>query len=374
MRGSDQAGAGVLFSYVSAEARVPLDHPLRLIRAVVDEALDVLSGEFEALYARSGRPSVPPEKLIRALLLQAFFSIRSERQLMQQLDYNLLFRWFVGLPVDAPVWDATTFSKNRDRLLDAEITRKLLAAVLGQPRVAALMSDEHFSVDGTLIQAWASHKSFQPKDAPEPADNGDDPPDAPPTGRNAERNFRGEKRSNQTHVSRTDPDARLARKSNNTAAILAYAGHVLMENRNGLVAHEHLTHATGRAEREAALLLVDRVPRCTTLGGDKGYDTRSLVETLIERGIAPHIARDTHASPTGVCRSSAVPEALVSTEGYATSQRIRKRIEEVFGWIKQSAGLRQVRHRGIKRVSAAFSLAVIAYNLTRLPKLLAQTA
>lgn len=374
MRGSDQAGTSVLFSYVSAEARVPPDHPLRLIRAVVDEALDVMSGEFEALYARSGRPSVPPEKLIRALLLQAFFSIRSERQLMQQLDYNLLFRWFVGLPVDAPVWDATTFSKNRDRLLDAEITRKLLAAVLGQPRVAVLMSDEHFSVDGTLIQAWASHKSFQPKDTSEAASDDNDPPDVPPTGRNAERNFRGEKRSNQTHASRTDPDARLARKSNNTAAILAYAGHILMENRNGLVAHEHLTHATGRAEREAALLLVDRAPRCTTLGGDRGYDTRSLVETLIERGISPHIARDTHASPTGVCRSSAVPEALVSTEGYATSQRIRKRIEEVFGWLKQSAGLRQVRHRGIKRVSAVFSLAVTAYNLTRLAKLLPQPA
>lgn len=369
MRGSDRAGADGLFSYVSAEARVPATHPLRLIRAVVDEALEALSAEFEALYARVGRPSVPPEKLIRALLLQAFFSIRSERQLMQQLDYNLLFRWFVGLSMDAPVWDATTFSKNRDRLLDAEITRKLLAAVLAQPRVAALMSDEHFSVDGTLIQAWASHKSFKPKDAP--AQGGDDDP---PVGRNAERDFRGEKRSNQTHASTTDPDARLARKSNHTAAILAYAGHVLMENRHGLVAQEHLSHATGRAERETALLLVDRSPGCTTLGADKGYDATALVEALVARGIAPHIARNTPASKTGRQRRSAVPEALIETEGYLTSQRIRKRIEEVFGWIKQAAGLRQTKHRGIRRVRAVFSLAVTAYNLTRMPKLLQQPA
>ncbi len=370
MRGSDHSGAEVLFSYVSAEARVPAGHPLRLIRAVVDEALDVLSDEFKALYARTGRPSVPPEKLIRALLLQAFFSIRSERQLMQQLDYNLLFRWFVGLSMDAPVWDATTFSKNRDRLLDAEITRKLLAAVLAQPRVAALMSDEHFSVDGSLIQAWASHKSFKPRDASDQGDDSDDPP----AGRNAERNFRGEKRSNETHASTTDPDARLARKSNNTTAILAYAGHVLMENRHGLVAHAHLTHATGRAEREAALVLVDRSAGCATLGADKGYDATAFVEALVERGIAPHIAGNTHARPSGTCRTSAVPEALTSTQGYATSQRIRKRIEEIFGWIKQSAGLRQTKHRGLKRVSAVFSLAVTAYNLIRLPKLLGQAA
>ena len=234
-------GSGVLFSYVSAEARVPASHPLRLIRAVVDEASKALSPEFEALYARVGRPSVPPGKLIRALLLQAFFSIRSGRQLMQQLDCNLLFRWFAGLSMDAPVWDATTFSKNRDRLPEADITRKLLAAVLARPRLAALMSDEHFSVDGTLIQAWAGHKSFKPKDTP--GQGGDDPPG----GRNAERDFRGETRSNETHASTTDPDARLARKSNNTAAILACAGHVLMENRHGLVAQEHLTHATRRA-------------------------------------------------------------------------------------------------------------------------------
>jgi transposase len=362
-----------LFSYVSAEARVPVAHPLRLIRAVVDEALDVLSADFERLYARVGRPSVPPENLIRALLLQAFFSIRSERQLMEQLDYNLLFRWFIGLAVDAPVWDATTFSKNRDRLLDADITRKLLAAVLSQPRVAALMSDEHFSVDGTLIQAWASHKSFKPKDDLGGDSGSNEPPSHPP-GRNAEHNFRGEKRSNETHASITDPDARLARKSNNTAAILAYAGHVLMENRHGLVAAELLTHATGRAEREAALVLVDRKPGCATLGADKGYDAASFIEALAARGISPHIARDVHARHTGTRRRSAVPERLTQTDGYGKSQRIRKRIEEVFGWIKQSAGLRQTRHRGIARVSATFSIAVTAYNLIRLPRLLQQIA
>ena len=363
MCGSDHAGAEALFSYVSAEARVPAGHPLRLIRAVVDEALDVLSGEFEALYARTGRPSVPPEKLIRALLLQAFFSIRSERQLMQQLDYNLLFRWFVGLSMDALVWDATTFSKNRDRLLDAEITRKLLAAVLGQPRVAALMSDEHFSVDGTLIQAWASHKSFKPKDAPEdPPGPGDDSHD-PPAGRNAERNFRGEKRSNETHASSTDPDARLARKSNNTAAILAYAGHVLMENRNGLVAHEHLTHATGRAEREAALLLVDRRAGCTTLGADKGYDAEEFIEACQQMKVTPHVAQNTSG------RRSAVPDEIARSVGYAISQQKRKLIEQGFGWAKTVGRMRQVMVRGLKKVDPMFVLNMAAYNLVRMRSL-----
>jgi transposase len=366
MRGDDRAASDALFSYVSLEARVPASHPLRLIRAVVDEALEVLSPRFDELYARTGRPSVPPEKLIRALLVQAFFSIRSERQLMQQLDYNLLFRWFVGLSMDAPVWDATTFTKNRERLLDAEITRQLLAAVLAQARVAALMSDEHFSVDGTLIQAWASHKSFRPKEA-----SGED--DEPPAGRNAEQDFRGEKRSNTTHASTTDPDARLARKSNNTAACMAYAGHVLMENRNGLVAQEMVSLATGTAERDSALCLLDRLHDgpSRTLGADRGYDTRAFVAALGERGIAPHIARDTHASKTGRHRFSAVPEPLTQTAGYLASQRVRKRIEEVFAWAKEVARLRQTRHRGLPRVSAVFSLAITAYNLVRLPKLLA---
>ncbi len=368
MRGSDDQ-PGMMFSYVSCEARVPADHPLRLIRAVVDEALDVLSPEFEGLYARVGRPGIAPEKLLRALLLQAFYAVRSERQLMEQLNYNLLFRWFVGLSMDAPVWDASTFSKNRDRLLDGDVAQKLLAAVVAQPRVAALMSNEHFSVDGTLIQAWASHKSFQPKTGAEDGPPGD--AGAPP-GRNAERDWRGQKRSNETHASTTDPDARLARKSDGQASILAYAGHVLMENRSGLVAQSCLTYATGTAEREAALVLVDRVaPRQRiTLGADKGYDVAAFIAALRARRVTPHVAVDGRVSKLGVQRNSAVDQRTMRHAGYAASQRVRKRIEEVFGWIKSSAGLRQTKHRGHERVGWRFDLAVTAYNLVRLPKLL----
>ncbi len=341
MRGSDEQTA-LLFSYVSCEARVPADHPLRLIRAVVDEALEVLSPEFDRLYARVGRPGIAPEKLLRALLLQAFYSVRSERQLMEQIGYNLLFRWFVGVAMDAPLWDATTFSKNRDRLLDGDVAQRLLAAVVVQPRIRALMSDEHFSVDGTLIQAWASHKSFQPK--PE-TENGDPPTPpggaaSPSPGRNAEQNWRGQKRSNETHRSTTDPDARLARKSNGQASILAYAGHVLMENRSGLVAQSCLTHATGTAERDAALVLVDRLARRRriTLGADKGYDVSGFVQALRQRQVTPHIATDRRLSKTGVVRRSGVDGRTERHSGYAVSQRIRKRIEEVFGWVKSSAG------------------------------------
>ena len=378
MRGSDEQ-TGALFSYVSCEARVPADHPLRLIRAVVDEALDVLSPEFDRLYARVGRPGIAPEKLLRALLLQAFYSVRSERQLMEQIGYNLLFRWFVGLAMDAPVWDATTFSKNRDRLLDGDVAQRLLAAVVAQPRVSALMSNEHFSIDGTLIQAWASHKSFQPK----PDADGGDPPSAssgsPSTGtagRNAEQNWRGQKRSNDTHRSTTDPDARLARKSNGQASVLAYAGHVLMENRNGLVAHSCLTHATGTAERDAALVLVDQLKprRRITLGADKGYDVLGFVQALRQRRVTPHITTDRRVSKLGVVRRSGVDGRTTRHPGYAVSQRARKRIEEVFGWIKSSAGFRQTRHRGRERVAWCFDLAATAYNLIRLPKLLAATA
>ena len=371
MRGGDDQ-LGALFSYVSCEARVPPDHPLRLIRAVVDEALDVLSPEFDRLYARVGRPGIAPEKLLRALLLQAFYSIRSERQLMEQLDYNLLFRWFVGLSMDAPVWDASTFSKNRDRLLDGDVAQRLLAAVVAQPRIKALMSNEHFSVDGTLIQAWASQKSFQPKpgtDAEPPSDD----PGAPPAGRNADRDWRGQKRSNETHASTTDPDTRLARKSNGQASIMAYAGHVLMENRNGLVAHSCLTHATGTAERDAALALIDRMPpgRRITLGADKGYDVAGFIAALRARRVTPHVAVDGHVSKLGVRRSSGVDGRTMRHTGYAASQRVRKRIEEVFGWIKASAGLRQTKHRGRARVGWQFDLAITAYNLIRLPRLLA---
>jgi transposase len=378
MRGGDEQ-TDALFSYVSCEARVPPDHPLRLIRAVVDEALDVLSLEFDRLYARVGRPGVAPEKLLRALLLQAFYSIRSERQLMEQLDYNLLFRWFVGLAMDAPVWDASTFSKNRDRLLDGDVAQRLLAAVVAQPRVKALMSHEHFSVDGTLIQAWASHKSFQPKpgsNAEPPAGGGPGAPLAtPPAGRNAEGNWRGQKRSNETHASTTDPDARLARKSDGQSSILAYAGHVLMENRNGLVARSCLTHATGTAERDAALALVDQMApgRRITLGADKGYDVAGFIAALRERRVTPHVAVDGRVSKLGKQRASGVDGRTMRHAGYAASQRVRKRIEEVFGWLKGSAGFRQTKHRGRERVGWQFNLAITGYNLIRLPKLLATT-
>ena len=374
MRGLDEQ-TGSLFSSVSCEARVPTDHPLRLIRAVVDEALDVLSPEFDRLYAKVGRPGIAPEKLLRALLLQAFYSVRSERQLMEQIGYNLLLRWFVGLAMDAPVWDATTFSKNRDRLLDGDVAQRLLAAVVAQPRVRALMSDEHFSVDGTLIQAWASHKSFQPRPSAENGDPpapGSTPPEPATSGRNAEQSWRGQRRRNETHGSITDPDARLARKSNGQASILAYAGHVLMENRNGLVAQSCLTHATGTAERDAALVLVDRLGphRRITLGADKGYDVMGFVQALRQRRVVPHIATDRRVSKTGVVRRSGVDGRTQRHPGYAASQRVRKRTEEVFGWVKSSAGLRQTKHRGRERVGWCFDLAATAYNLTRLPKLL----
>lgn len=369
-----------MFSYVSCEARVPAGHPLRVIRAIVDEALDVMSADFEGLYAQVGRPSIPPEKLLRALLLQAFYGIRSERQLMEQLDYNLLFRWFVGLAMDAPVWDASTFSKNRDRLLAGDVAQRLLAAVSARPRVQALMSDEHFSVDGTLIQAWASHKSFQPR----PATEDDEPPASGAStadekqcpGRNGERDWRGQKRSNRTHASTTDPDARLARKSDGQSSILAYAGHVLMENRNGLVRGACLNRAGGMAERDAALTLLDRQPRHSriTLGADKGYDVRDFITALRTRLVTPHVAIDTRISKLGTQRRSAVDRRTTRHVGYRVSLRVRKRIEEVFGWVKSSAGLRQTKFRGVDRVGWSFSLAATAYNLIRLPRLLGCSA
>jgi transposase len=374
MRGEDAQTAS-LFSYVSCEARVPPDHPLRTIRAIVDEALVVLSDSLDALYSSQGRPSIPPEKLLRALLLQAFFGIRSERQLMEQLDYNLMFRWFAGLSVDAAVWDASTFSKNRDRLLEGDIARRFLVAVISQPRVKALMSDEHFSVDGTLIQAWASHKSFQPKAGTAPDDT-DQPPGGGPGGRNAERDWRGKPRGNETHESKTDPDARLARKSNGQSSILAYAGHVLMENRNGLVSDVCLTRASGTAERDAALVMLDRREgrRRITLGADKGYDVTAFVQALRRRRVTPHVAAGKRRSKLGVARHSEIDARTTRHPGHEISQRIRKRIEEVFGWAKSAAGLRQTKFRGLERTGWAFSLAATAYNLIRLPRLLAQPA
>jgi len=360
MRGTD-GRTDQLFSYVSCEARVPVDHPLRPIRMIVDEALEVLSPELETLYAKTGRPSIAPEKLLRALLLQAFYSVRSERQLMEQLDYNLLFRWFVGLPMDAAIWDVTVFTKNRERLIEGDIATKFMAAVLRQPRVKTLLSDDHFSVDGTLIEAWASMKSFRPKD-------GSGPPPGP--GRNGERDFHGEKRSNDTHASTTDPDARLIRKGPGQASRLAYMGHVLMENRNGLVVDARLTRATGTAEREAALAMIDERPGThrITLGADKAYDVAAFVASLRDRVVSPHVTQNTKG------RRSAIDGRTTRHPGYAVSLRIRKRIEEVFGWVKTSAGLSKTRHRGLDRVGWSFTLTVAAYNLVRLPKLLATPA
>jgi transposase len=364
MRGGDVQTEG-LFSYVSCEARVPAGHPLRAIRAMVDEVLEVLSADFEGMYAKTGRPSIAPEKLLRALLLQAFYSIRSERQLMEQLDYNLLFRWFVGLSMDSAVWDATVFTKNRDRLLEGDVATKFLAAVVAQARGRNLLSDEHFSVDGTLIDAWASMKSFRPKD------DGDGPPGP---GRNAERDFRGERRSNQTHASTTDPEAKLYRKANGQASRMAFMGHVLMENRNGLVVGARVTQATGTAEREAALALVDGLGAKgrITLGADKAYDAREFVRDLRARKVTPHIARNEQITEAGERRrSSAIDGRTTRHPGYAISLRIRKRIEEVFGWAKTTGGLRKTRHKGTDRVGWAFILTAAAYNLVRLPKLIA---
>jgi transposase len=357
MRGGDHR-TDSLFSYVSCEARVPADHPLRPMRAIVDEALEVLSPEFAQLYSHTGRPSIPPEKLLRALLLQAFYSIRSERQLMEQMDYNLLFRWFAGLSMDAPTWDVTVFTKNRDRLLEGDVAGKFLAAVLGQPRVRALLSTEHFSVDGTLIEAWASMKSFKPKEG-----GGEDQAGG---GRNADRDFHGEKRRNDTHASTTDPDARLYRKSPGQGARLCFVGHLLMENRHGLVVDTELTRATGWAERAAAAAMAEDIARAgrVTLAADKAYDTADLVAELRALNITPHVARHT------TNRRSAIDGRTTRHAGYVQSQRARKRIEEAFAWIKTVGGLRKTRHRGVDRVAWFFTLTATAYNLVRLPKLL----
>ena len=357
MRGTDSRRDG-LFSYVRADSRVPKDHPLRAIRRVTDAALGSLSPQFDALYCKEGRPSIAPEKLLRALLLQAFYTVRSERQLMEQLDYNLLFRWFVGLSVDDPVWDATVFSKNRDRLLEGEIAAAFLDAVLNLPEVSALLSKEHFSVDGTLIQAWASMKSFRRKD-------GNDQPPGP--GRNGERDFHRDKRSNQTHASTTDPDARLAKKSAGKEAKLAYSGNLLMENRHGLVVDARVEPATGTAEPEAALAMLGELPEGprVTVGADKAYDTAGFVAAARALNVTPHVAQNIHAG-----RGSNIDGRTTRHGGYAVSQVIRKRIEEANGWIKCGGGMTQTRFRGLARVNWMFQLKAAAYNLIRLPKLL----
>jgi transposase len=359
MRGLDNR-TGELFSYVDLEVRVPQNHPLRAIRAIVNAALGALGQEFARLYAPIGRPSIPPEKLLRAMLLQVFYSIRSERQLMERLEFDLLFRWFVGIGVDDPAWDHSTFSKNRDRLLEGEVATKFLEAVLAQPRVRRLLSTDHFSVDGTLIEAWASMKSFKPIDGSDP------PTDA--GGRNGESDFHGHKRSNATHASSTDPQARLYRKGPGKEARLCFIGHALMENRSGLLVDGCVTPADGHAERVAALHMIepraDR-PRAITLGADKGYDAEDFVNELRSMKVTPHVAQNTRN------RRSAIDGRTTRHAGYVASQRIRKRIEEAFGWIKTVAGQDKTRFRGTARVGFAFTFAAAAYNLVRLPKLLA---
>lgn len=358
VRGADRKWEG-MFSYVRVEERVPSGHPLRAIRTLVDAVLSELSPAFETLYARVGRPSIPPEHLLRALLLQAFYTVRSERLLMEQLDYNLLFRWFVGLSMDEAVWDATVFCKNRDRLLDGDVAAKFMAGVLNLPQVKKLLSSEHFSVDGTLIEAWASMKSFVPKD-------GSGPPPAAAGGRNAERDFHGEKRSNDTHASTTDPDARLLRKGQGKEAKLCHMGHILTENRHGLIVDARLTEANGTAECATALdMIEDQGGRRKTLGADKSYDTADFVAGCRARGCVPHVAQnDAH-------RRSAIDRRTTRHPGYAISQIKRKRIEEPFGWMKTVGGLRKTRHRGRPLVEWLFVLTAAAYNLIRIPKLLA---
>jgi transposase len=358
MRGDDKQQSG-MFSYLSAEQRVPQDHPLRAMRTMVDEAFGELSPRFAKLYAKRGRPSIAPEKLLRALLLQVLYTIRSERQLMEQLDYNLLFRWFVGLSMDDAIWDVTVFTKNRERLLKGKIAQALFEQVLEQAQHRGLLSAEHFTVDGTLIEAWAGHKSFQRKDQPPqpPADGGSNPTV----------NFHGEQRRNDTHQSTTDPEALLYRKSGGSESKLCYQAHVLMENRNGLVVDTRLTRATGTGERDAALDMAVQILGGRghgTLAGDKNYDTKGLVAKLREAGMTPHVAQNQHAR-----RSSAIDGRTTRHPGYAISQRKRKRVEEIFGWIKTIAGLRKTRHRGRKRVGWMFTFAAAAYNLVRMRNL-----
>jgi transposase len=362
MRGTDER-SGELFSYVDLERRVRRDHPLRPIREMANVVLAGLSDDFAALYSGTGRPSIAPEMLLRAMLLQAFYSVRSERQLMERLEFDLLFRWFVGLGVDDPVWDHSTFSKNRDRLLKGDIAAKFLAVVLAQPRVKRLLSSEHFSVDGTLIEAWASMKSFRPK--------GSKGGDGEGGGRNTATDFRGQKRSNETHESTTDADAKLYRKGPGMEAKLCFIGHGLMENRSGLIIDTRLTRVSGHAERLAALDMVEPLadrPRAITLGADRGYDAADFVEELRTLNIRPHVAQNTNR------RRSAIDGRTTRHAGYAASQRIRKRIEEAFGWIKSVAGMRKTKLRGLDKVALAFAFTAAAYNLVRLPKLLAEAS
>jgi transposase len=354
MRGTDSQQSS-MFSYVSAERRVPRDHPLRAIRTMADTALSELSASLDRMYAVDGRPSIAPEKQLRALLLQVLYMVRSERQLMEQLDYNLLFRWFVRLSMDDPVWDVTVFTKNRERLLAGEVAQAFFNAVLDQARTHELLSTEHFTVDGTLVEAWASLKSFKPKEA-----GPGGPPDDPG---NPTIDFHGERRSNATHQSTTDREARLYKKSRGSEAQLCYLGHVEMENRNGLAVNSRLTQAHGRAEPNAALEMVEEIAGLgrVTLGADKGYDRKEFVRELRDHNVTPHIAQKQH---------SAIDQRTSRHGGYVISQTKRKRVEEIFGWLKTVGGLRKTRHRGVARVGWMFTLALAAYNLVRMRNLL----
>lgn len=359
MRGS-QKQLDSLFSYVPLEKRISKSHPLRPIRKMVDEALKKMSNKFSELYSYTGRPSIAPEYLLRAALLQIFYSIRSERLLIEQLDYNLLFRWFVGLKMDDPVWNHSVFSKNRDRLLNTEIAALFFASIRDQAAKKKLISDEHFTVDGTLLEAWASMKSFKPKgsDKNNPSDTG--------SGKNPTVNFRGQKRKNDTHQSVTDPEARLYKKAKGQQAKLCYLGHALMENRNGLVVDTRVSLANGTAERKAAIEMVENVPgkHRITLGADKGYDSTDFVERMRFLNATAHVAQN--------ARGSAIDGRTTRHEGYNVSLKIRKRVEEIFGWMKTIGCLGKLHHRGQERIQGIFTLAAAAYNLIRIRNLLAQ--
>ena len=359
MRGADHQQSH-LFSYLSPEQRVRKHHPLRAVRVMVEEVLRLLSPQFDRMYASQGRPSIAPEKLLRAQLLQMLYSIRSERLLMEEIDYSMLFRWFVGLNLDEEVWDATTFTKNRDRLLEAEVAKLFLLQVVEQARQKGLTSDEHFTVDGTLLEAWASVKSFQPKEGKQR------PPDDPG---NPTVNFRGERRSNETHESKTDPDAKLARKGDGKEAKLSYSGNLLVENRNGLIVNAMVWEATGTAERDTALLMLEQIPGDgrVTAAGDKGFDTKDFVSECRHMNVTPHVAQN-DGRPGG----SAIDQRTTRHAGYEISQRKRKRIEECFGWLKTVALLRKVHHRGLGKVDWVFIFACAAYNLVRMRNLTAQ--
>jgi transposase len=359
MRGEDHQ-QNHIFSYLSPEMRVRNDHPLRAIRTMVDEVLTQLSRRFDSMYASVGRPSIAPEKLLRAQLLQMLYSIRSERLLMEEMDYNLLFRWFVGLNADDEVWDATVFTKNRDRLLEADIAKEFLARVVAQAQAQGLTSDEHFTVDGTLLEAWAGAKSFREKEG-KPAPPPDDPG-------NPTVNFRGEPRSNETHTSQTDPEAKLARKGEGKESKLSYCGNLLVENRNGLIVNAEVFQANGTAERDAALVMLEQIPgtKPVTVGGDKGFDTRGFVAECRHLGVVPHVAQNLNRSG-----GSAIDRRTTRHPGYVLSQKKRKRIEECFGWLKTIALMRKLRHRGVCKVDWMFSFACAAYNLVRMRNLMA---